>query len=201
MIAATGDFNLRLYFMIGLPTETSEDVDGILALVKSMKHHIVKESGSRGTIGQMRLSINCFVPKAFTPFQWFALEAVPSLKAKQKRLKQALRKVGGVKASVDMPKWAYIQSLLSMGDRRVGAILLSAHRFQGDWKRAFRFSDVNPDFFVHRPRGLDEVLPWDFIDQGLRKEHLTTEYKLALKGKESDICHVGECDRCGACSR
>ncbi|MBW1941449.1 MAG: radical SAM protein [Deltaproteobacteria bacterium] len=200
MIARAGEFNLRLYFMVGLPTETREDVDEILELVKTMKHHIVKESGTRGRIGRIRLSINCFIPKPFTPFQWFPLEQVPILKEKQKWLKKALRKEGGIKVSFDLPKWAYVQSLLSMGDRRVGSILLSAYQSGGDWKQACRFSDVNPDFFVHRPKGLDENLPWDFIDQGLYKEHLIKEYKLALKAKESDTCHVGECDRCGVCT-
>ncbi len=199
MIARTGSFSLRLYFLIGLPTETGEDVEEILELVKSIKHHMVKESRSRGRIGRIRLSVNCFIPKAFTPFQWFPMEIVSSLKEKQKWLKKALAKAGGVTAGFDVPKWAYLQSLLSTGDRRVGPILMLAHRLKGDWSKAFRHSEINPDFFVHRPKGLDEILPWDFIDHGIRKEYLVKEYNLALKEKESDICHVGDCDRCGVC--
>jgi hypothetical protein len=87
-----------------------------------------------------------------------------------------------------------------MGDRRVGPILLLAHGFNGDWSKAFRHSEVNPGFFVYRPKGLDEILPWDFIDHGIRKEYLIKEYMLSLKEEESDICHVGECDRCGVCT-
>ncbi len=199
MIAAAGDFSLRLYFLIGLPTETREDVNAILHLIKSIKHHMIKESRGRGRIGGIRLSVNCFVPKAFTPFQWFPMEDQESLKEKQKWLKKALAKEGGVTVSFDVPKWAYVQALLSMGDRRAGSILMMAHEYDGDWAKAFRHSEINPDFFVHRPRGLDENLPWDFIDHGIRKEYLVREYKLALKEKESDICHVGECDRCGVC--
>ncbi|MEE9611777.1 MAG: radical SAM protein, partial [Desulfatiglandales bacterium] len=199
MIAQAGDFNLRLYFMIGLPTETKEDAEKILDLVKSIKHHLIKESSTRGKIGQIKLSVSCFVPKPFTPFQWFPMEHVSTLKEKQKGLKKALGREGGVKVSFDVPKWAYIQSLLSLGDRRVGSILLLSHQLEGNWMKAFRYSELNPDFFVYRPKGLDETLPWDFIDHGILKEYLIKEYKLALEGKESDICHVGECDRCGVC--
>lgn len=199
LIAQTGNFNLRLYFLIGLPTETRDDVTDILDLVKTMKHHIVKESRSRGRIRQIRLSVNCFVPKPVTPFQWFPMEDISTLKEKQKWLKKALGKEGGVRVSFDLPKWAYLQSMLSLGDRRVGSILLEACKLNWDWRKTFRYSELNPDFFVYRPRGLEEVLPWDFVDNGIFKEYLVKEYKLALRGEESDICQVGECERCGAC--
>jgi radical SAM superfamily enzyme YgiQ (UPF0313 family) len=149
---------------------------------------------------QLKLSINCFVPKPFTPFQWFPMDTVKSLKDKQKRLKKAFGKEGGIKVSFDLPKWAYLQALLSLGDRRVGSVLLLSHTHEEDWQKAFTHSEINPDFFVHRPKGLDENLPWDFIDHGIYKEHLVKEYKLALKGVESDICHVGDCIRCGVCT-
>jgi radical SAM superfamily enzyme YgiQ (UPF0313 family) len=199
MIASVGEFSLRLYFLIGLPGETRKDITEIVSLVKSIKHHMVKESRSRGRIGRIMLSVNCFIPKAFTPFQWFAMEEVEGLKEKQRWLKNALSKEGGVRVTFDVPKWAYVQALLSMGDRRVGPILMQAHMFEGDWSKAFRHSEINPDFFVYRPKGLDEILPWDFIDHGIRKEYLVKEYMLSLKEEESDICHVGACDRCGVC--
>jgi radical SAM superfamily enzyme YgiQ (UPF0313 family) len=198
MIARTGDFYLRLYFLLGLPTETKKDVEEILDLVKSIKHHIVKESVTRGRLRQIKLSINCFVPKPFTPFQWFPMESLSGLKEKQKWLKSALGREGGIKVSFDLPKWAYTQALLSLGDRRVGSILLLLNQ-HGDWAKALRFSEVNPDFFVYRPKDLDENLPWDFINHGIHKEHLRREYRLALKGEESETCHVGECKRCGVC--
>ena len=198
LIARVGDFHLRLYFLLGLPTETKEDVEEILELIKSIKHHVVKESRTRGRLHQIKLSVNCFVPKPFTPFQWFPMESLADLKEKQKRLKNGLGREGGIKVSFDLPKWAYTQALLSLGDRRVGSILLLLNQ-HGDWSKALRFSEVNPDFFVYRPKGLDENLPWDFINHGIRKEHLLREYKLALKGEESDVCHVGECGRCGVC--
>ncbi|MEW6669142.1 MAG: radical SAM protein [Thermodesulfobacteriota bacterium] len=198
-IAKAGDFSVRLYFLIGLPTETREDVEEIFRLVKILKHQLVKVGAPRGRVGELRLSVNCFVPKAFTPFQWFPMEHVEILKEKQKWLKNALRREGGIKVSFDLPKWAYVQSLLSLGDRRGGSILLLAHRHGDNWVKAGRYSDVNPDFFVYRPKDLGEFLPWDFLDHGIRKEHLVREYTLALKGVESDMCRVGECYRCGVC--
>ena len=199
LIARTGAFSIRLYFLIGLPTETKDDVAQIVDLVKGIKHHMVKESARRGSIGRIRLSVNCFVPKPFTPFQWFPMEHLSSLKDKQKWLRKRLSSEGGVTVSFDVPRWAYVQALLSLGDRRVGAILHDVHRLGGDWKKALRFSPMNPDFFVYRQKGLDEVLPWDFIDHGIVKGHLIEEYELALKGEESDVCNVGECYRCGVC--
>jgi radical SAM family uncharacterized protein len=200
MIARKAGFTLRLYFLMGLPTETRKDVAEILDLVKSIKHHLVKESKSRGRVGEIKLSVNCFVPKPFTPFQWFPMEDISTLKEKQRWLKKALGKEGGVKVNFDVPKWAYVQSLMSMGDRRVGSMLLMAHEFNEDWNRTFRSSELNPDFFVHRPKGLDEILPWDFIDHGINKEYLIEEYELALREEESEVCHVGACERCGVCS-
>jgi len=198
-ISRIGEFSIRLYFLIGLPTETDDDIHQIVELVKGMRHHMIKESAARGSIGHIRLSVNCFVPKPFTPFQWFPLEEVGSLKKKQKWLKKTLAKTGGVDVGLDVPRWAYIQTLLSMGDRRVSSILLLAHQSGGDWPRALKFSSINPDFYVYRPKGIDERLPWDFIDNGILKKHLIREHDLALKGEESEICRVGDCRRCGVC--
>ncbi|MDD5204006.1 MAG: radical SAM protein [Desulfobacterales bacterium] len=198
-IASAGQFAVRLYFLIGLPTETREDVNGILDLVKHIKHRLVKESATRGKIGQLRLSINCFIPKSFTPFQWFPMESQATLKEKQKWLKKSLSREGGIKVNFDVAKWANMQAIFSLGDRRAAHLLRLVHEHQGDWNKARRFSEFNPDFFVYRPKDLKEVLPWDFLDHGIRKEHLVKEYKLALKGEESEPCHPGDCIRCGAC--
>jgi radical SAM superfamily enzyme YgiQ (UPF0313 family) len=201
MIAETGHFSLRFYFLIGLPTETTDDVLEILELVKRLKHQMVKASASRGKIGRIKLSVNCFVPKPSTPFQWFPLEQVASLKDKQRRLRKAVEKEGGIRVNFDVPKWAYIQALLSLGDRRVGPMLLKAHQLDGDWTKALRASEVNPDFFVYRPKGEEETLPWDFIDHGVSKDHLLREYELALREEASQTCQVGNCYRCGVCKK
>jgi radical SAM superfamily enzyme YgiQ (UPF0313 family) len=199
LISKVGNFSLRLYFLIGLPTETGEDIAAIVDLVKKIKHYMVKEAAPRGRIGRIKLSMSCFIPKPVTPFQWFPMEPVPSLRSKQRRIRKILKREGGVDVNADVAKWAYIQALLSLGDRRVGSILAKNHRMNGDWTRALRYSEVNPDFFVHRPKGLDELLPWDFIDHGISKAYLRREYRSALEEKESDICSVGDCFRCGVC--
>jgi hypothetical protein len=128
------------------------------------------------------------------------MDTVDSLKEKQKLLKRSLSGEGGIGISFDVPKWAYIQSLLSMGDRRVGQMLLATHRNKGDWRQTFRSSDVNPDFFVYRAKDLNEKLPWDFIDHDIQKSFLQEEYNLALASIESPPCAVGSCNRCGVCA-
>jgi radical SAM family uncharacterized protein len=200
LVTRTGFFHLKLYFMIGLPTETRGDIKAIITLVKNIRHHLIKESRGRKRIGRVRLSVSCFVPKPFTPFQWFPMDDIDALKEKQNLLKQAISREGGIGISFDVSKWAYVQALLSLGDRRVGQMLLATHRNGGNWKKTFRSSDINPDFFVYRPKDLNEILPWDFIDHGIKKSFLQEEYNLSLEGKESPSCDVGTCTRCGVCT-
>lgn len=171
--------NLKLYFMIGLPTETEADVDGIIALGKRIKHRFLKSSRTRNQIGTITISLNCFVPKPFTPFQWIAMEDVTGLKKKQKKIKAELRKVANVRVHTDIPRWAYIQALFSRGDRRVADILTMAHANNGNWAQTLKTTPMNPDFYVHRQRHFGELLPWDFIDHGIQKSFLWKEYQRA----------------------
>jgi hypothetical protein len=99
----------------------------------------------------------------------------------------------------DLPKWEYVQALLSRGDRRTGRLIRLAHEKQGDWKRAAKELGMDTDFFVTRQRGFNEALPWDFIDIGVRKDYLMNERKRALEGKFTPICRVGSCTACGVC--
>jgi radical SAM superfamily enzyme YgiQ (UPF0313 family) len=196
-LVQAGITNLRLYFMVGLPTETTDDVRDIPRLVKRLTHHVVKASQGAKRLGQVTLSLSSFVPKPFTPFQWVAFAGAEELK---KRLKLVRREGAGLKnvrVHADLPKWAYTQALLARGDRRVAELLLAAHR-QG-WLKALRTSPVNPDFFVLRERSPDELFPWDFLDHGLEKKYLWEEYLLALREKESPRCQPEICRRCGVC--
>ena len=161
--------NLKLYFMIGLPTETEADVDAIISLVKQIKHRFLTSSRARKRIGTITVSLNSFVPKPFTPFQWAAMDEVSTLKRKIKKIKNALRKVANLKINSDVPRWAYIQAMLSRGDRRVADILSLAHANNGNWAQTLKSVPLNPDFYVHRERELDEQLPWDYIDHGIQK--------------------------------
>ena len=198
-LIAKRDFNIKLYLLIGLPTEVQDDIHEIVDLVKVIKHTVVKESAPRGRIAQLTLSINCFIPKPFTPFQWSKMDAINVLKEKQKYLKAAFKKEGGIRVHTDVPKWAYIQTLLSVGDRTVGQTILMAHKSGGNWSRAMPFSKINPDFFVYRSKEINEILPWDFINNGIEKKHLVREYHSALKNEETPMCKVGRCARCGVC--
>jgi radical SAM superfamily enzyme YgiQ (UPF0313 family) len=178
ILASHGITNLKLYFMIGLPTETPEDIEGIIDLTKRIRHHMGK-GGRR--VGEITLSITPFVPKAWTPFQWHPFEEVKSLKEKIKTIKKGIGKIPRVRVIHDLPKWGYVQTLLSMGDRRVGDILLLVHQAQGDWTTALKNSYINPDFWVYREKGEREIFPWDFIDHGIKKGDLWREYKKAVK--------------------
>jgi radical SAM superfamily enzyme YgiQ (UPF0313 family) len=192
-----GIANLRLYFMVGLPTESPDEVREIGRLVKYLQHRAVKASHGKRKFGLITLSIASFVPKPFTPFQWAAFTDVGELKKCLKLVRQELKGSKEVRVHTDLPKWAYTQALLARGDRRVGEMLLAAHR-EG-WPPALRRSPVNPDFFVYRERCQDELFPWDFIDHGLDKNYLWEEYQLGLAGKESPPCQPDVCRRCGVC--
>ena len=176
--------NLKLYFMVGLPTETKADVDGIIALCKRIKHRFLKSSRARKRIGEITLSLNSFIPKPFTPFQWVAMEDENGLKKKFKKIKSELRKVANVHVHTDVPRWAYIQALFARGDRRVADILTLAHANKGNWAQTLKTVPINPDFYVLRQRSFDELLPWDFIDHGIKKSFLWKEYQKAKRTNE-----------------
>ena len=177
ILATHGITNLKLYFIIGLPTETWEDIEGIVSLAKRIRHHMGK--GGR-SVGEITLSIAPFIPKAWTPFQWHPFEHVRDLKKKIAAIKKGVAKIPRARVLHELPKWGYVQALLSMGDRKVAEILLRVHQEQGDWAVALKSSYINPDFWVYREKRADEVFPWDFIDHGIKKGDLWKEYKEAV---------------------
>ncbi len=181
VLAEQGIRNFRLYFMVGLPTETMEDVNAIIELVKKIRHHLVKKRRRKTEGERITVSLNSFVPKPATPFQWHPFDEVAQLKDKIQAVRAGFRRERDVTVAADLPKWAYLQNLLSRGDRRLGRLLLAAHRLGGNWPQAYRSVDLNPDFYVYRQREFDEILPWDFIDHGIGKDLLWKEYQLALK--------------------
>jgi radical SAM superfamily enzyme YgiQ (UPF0313 family) len=196
-LSESGIPQLRLYFMVGLPTETLEDVAEIPRLVRHLEHMVVKASQGKKHLGLITLSLSSFVPKPFTPFQWVPFMEVAELKKRLKIVSREFHGVKEVRVHTDLPKWAYVQALLARGDRRVADILLAAQ--DRGWSRAFRESPINPDFFTLRERHADELFPWDFIDHGLKKEYLWEEYQRALEGKETPPCRPQVCSRCGVC--
>ena len=180
-LVENGVSKIKCYFLVGLPTETDEDVKEILYLAKRIRHRILSGQKDGRKKWRLVLSVNPFIPKPATPFQWAPLEEVGGLKKKLKMIQKGIQREKGMEMIHDLPKWAYIQALLSRGDRRVGKILMASHRHQGNWRQAFQETDINPDFYVYRKRDLDEVFPWDFIDHDIPKERLREEYVKAMK--------------------
>ncbi len=172
--------NLRLYFMVGLPTETEEDIDAIIELARKIQHTALTRTAGKKKFRRITLSVNQFIPKPRTPLQWCALADVQDVNKRIKKIAHAFRSDKQIHVLADVPKWNYVQALLSLGDRRVGEILLAVHRLGGNWMRALREVSINPDFYVYRQKDADEVLPWDIIEVGIRKKHLVREYHRAL---------------------
>jgi radical SAM family uncharacterized protein len=199
LVFGSGIPNLKLYFLIGLPTETEEDVDAIIELARRVREVQLVHARPLGRIGRITLSVNSFVPKPFTPFQWEPMEEAASLNRKLRSLEKAVRSIGNMNLIHDLPKWEHIQALLSRGDRRIGKLLAAAEERGGDWKAAARELGMDMGFYVTRKRGFGEVLPWDFIDIGVRKEYLRNEYERSLEGKFTPPCNVGVCRTCGVC--
>ena len=161
---------LRLYFMVGLPTETIEDVEGIVDLVKKIKNIAPK--------GHITVSISTFVPKPFTPFQWHPMEKLSDVKERLTMIKKNLIPIRGIRVFHDVLKYAYMQGFFSMGDRRVSKAIEEMQRMN-DWRKAAEFQGLNKDFYLFRRKEFEEILPWDFIDSGISKEKLWAEYQEA----------------------
>jgi len=176
LIFSEGIETLRLYFMVGLPTETKNDIAGIVNLVRKIRDMTPK--------GNITLSISTFVPKPFTPFQWHCMEKPSEVKEKLKIIKKNLLSIKGIRVFHDVPKYAYMQGLFSQGDRRVSKAVEEMLRFQ-DWKKAAEAAKIKEDSYIFRKKEFNEMLPWDFIDIGIDKEKLWAEYQEALSHSEN----------------
>ncbi len=171
LLSSQGVETLRLYFMVGLPTETREDITGIIDLVRKIRDAVPK--------GRITLSISTFVPKPFTPFQWHPMEGLAEVKERLKMIRKALAPARGIRVFHDVPKYAYMQGVFSLGDRRIAKMLTEMSGTE-DWAIAAALAGIDKDFFIFRRKDFDEILSWDFIDMGLPKEKLWTEYMEAL---------------------
>jgi len=199
MLVKNGVLNLKLYFMVGLPTETTYDVEAIADLCEKIKAVFLESSRPNRRIGQITVSLNAFTPKPFTPFQWVPMDSTRLLKSKIRRIRKRLRKMHNVRLQVNSLRQAYLQALLSRGDRRVSEILLLARKNKMNWPKTFKEASIHPDFFSLRERPLDEHLPWDFIDHGISKAFLLNEYHRALQAKTTPSCPMKNCPECGVC--
>jgi radical SAM superfamily enzyme YgiQ (UPF0313 family) len=201
-LVGSGVQAMKLYFMIGLPTETHEDVDGILELTKKIRARFQRD----GRVQRLTLSVNPFAPKPWTPLQWEPMEDAKSLKRKVDYLRREIGRLPNVAIDVESPREAYYATLLSRGDRRVSRLLLAISAAGGDWwrviqewRRAAGAEGVDPDFYVRRTYGYDEILPWDFIDHALHKRFLWVERERAYAERQTAPCDVTVCRLCGAC--
>jgi radical SAM superfamily enzyme YgiQ (UPF0313 family) len=177
-IIARDILNLRLYFIIGLPTETERDLEELVRLVTTIRQRVVEQGRANRRLGVITLSINPFFPKPFTPFQWCGMEALPSLEAKVKYLEQSLGGMANLQLKVESLKGCYLQALLSRGDRRCSALLELMARGTS-LKKAARACDMDTDELVRRSIPLDEPLPWDLIGSADR-EQLRKDFQLAF---------------------
>jgi radical SAM superfamily enzyme YgiQ (UPF0313 family) len=173
--------NLRLYFMVGLPGEEDQDIDAIIDLTREIQQHALLYTQGKRKFRRITLSVNQFIPKPQTPLQWSVLADVSATGKKIKKIISAFSRDKQIHVIHDVPKWNYVQALLSLGDRRVGEILLAVHRLDGNWVKAFKEVNINPDDYVYRQKAFDEILPWDIIDLGFSKKILISEYKKALE--------------------
>ncbi|MDH7601030.1 MAG: radical SAM protein [Armatimonadota bacterium] len=163
---------VRLYFMLGLPTERDEDVDAIADLLSRLTTRYAKT--------EFEVSVSSFVPKPWTPFQWHPMAEERVLRNRYTRLKKAVAKMAKVKISGESPRLSMVQGLLARGDRRLSRVLEAALRGSGDYRAAIRETQTEPAWYLYRARTKDEVFPWDHLDVGLDKDALWREYQEAL---------------------
>ena len=194
--AKSGIQHMRLYIMIGLPTETDEDIDAIIGLAERTQAHMADV----GCKGRLTLSINPFIPKPFTPFQWMAMDHQKSIEKKLQYIKKSLQKNRRIEVLVESPKEAYIQGVLARGDRRLGKVLAACALDRGSksFKSEMKKAGLDMDHCNYRERNFDEYLPWSHLDMGLKDGYLEQEWHRAVDEAYTPPCMEG-CKRCGVC--
>jgi radical SAM superfamily enzyme YgiQ (UPF0313 family) len=180
LILSRGIENLKLYLMVGLPTEGEEDLEGMVDLVEGIRALLLEHGRARGHLGRIIPSINPFIPKPGTPFQRHPMESTSELQRKMRKLERAFALIPNVEAHFKSPRQEKLQALLSLGDRRLAPVLIRMARGEADLRRAMKDEGLDLDFYVHRERAKDEVLPWAYIDNGMKPELLERQYQKAL---------------------
>ncbi len=199
--------NIKLYFMIGLPTETYEDLDGIIQIAKSIVNINYEVNGPKGGRFNVTVSVSNFVPKAHTPFQWESQDSAEELIKKHDYLKNGL-KMKHVTFNYHDSATSFLEGVFARGDRRVCKVIIRAFelgaRFDGwseyfneaVWIQAFQDTEIDPRFYNARKRSYDEILPWDIVDSGVTKEYLISESKKSLLALTTQDCRI-QCEGCG----
>jgi len=179
LVRAHGIPNLKCYFMIGQPTETDADVQAIPDLAIRLLERLRTPSKDGQPFGRLTLSVSSYVPKPWTPFQWEPFDRTAALETKLQTIKAGVRRHSNVRVLHENPREAFLQALLARGDRRVAGLLERAAELEGDWRTALREWDGDAEFYTHRPRPLDETLPWDHFEVGVKKTGLVREHERA----------------------
>jgi len=195
-----GMLTIKLYMMVGLPTETQEDLDEMFVLVERIKDRMLKAGKIFGRAGKIIPSLNGLVPKPNTPLQWDAICDEKELKKRIKYVSKGLSRIPNVEVRFMSARIAHEQALFSSGDRTVSAVIERAAALGGDLDRALRETGIDPAFHTSRQRSYDEFLPWSIIDSGLSFEFLKTEHEKAQQSLSSLPCPaVEKCTTCGVC--
>jgi radical SAM superfamily enzyme YgiQ (UPF0313 family) len=195
-----GMLTIKLYMMVGLPTETEDDLEEMIALVERIKDRMLEAGKRFGRAGKIIPSLNGFVPKPNTPLQWDAICDERELKRRLKWVSKNLARIPNVEVRAMSARIAHEQSLFSSGDRKMARLIEAAARLNGDLQSAIRETGTDTDFYTTRERAYDEFLPWQIIDNGLSQEFLQKEHERAHIARSTPPCpSVTECTRCGVC--
>ena len=183
VIFANGIENLKLYYMIGLPTETDEDLEAIRTLTLQMRERMLVHGKARGRLGRIVGSVNPLIPKPGTAFQWLPMENVKETDRKIVKLRKLMSGIDNVYFTIKSERHSYYQALLSLGDRRVAAVIVAAERNGGQWRAAVAETGVDADSVIFRDRREDARLPWDIIDGGLKQSFFRNEYEKSTRAE------------------
>ncbi len=196
LATAAGIRHVRMYIMIGLPMETDEDMEGIVAMTRRVQDHMA----AIGNKGKITLSINPFIPKPCTPFQWAAMADKKTVERRLAYIKKGLDKDRQIEILTEPLRQCYIQGVLARGDRRVGSVLALAHRYGGvkGWKRAVRELEFDAESCLYQEQPVGSLRPWSVLDTGISDGYLARELEQARRGAFTVPCFDG-CRRCGIC--
>jgi len=183
LIFANGIENLKLYYMLGLPTETDDDLVAIRDLTLQMRDRMLKYARPKGQLGRIIASVNPLIPKPGTAFQWLPMEDPATVDRKIKRLRQLTSGIDNVFFNIKSERHSYYQALLSLGDRRVAPAIAAAERNGQNWRAAVNEAGIDGDFYIFRDRTRDRMLPWDIIDGGMKRSFFESEMEKSLRAE------------------
>jgi radical SAM superfamily enzyme YgiQ (UPF0313 family) len=183
LIFESGFENLKLYYMLGLPTETDDDLVAIRDLTLELREKMLKYARPRGHVGRIVASVNPLVPKPGTAYQWLPMEDDRSVERKIARMRSLVAGIENVYFTIKSERHSLYQALLSLGDRRVAPAIEAAERSGGNWRAALAETGVDADFFIFRDRSGDAVLPWDIIDGGMKDTFFRAEAEKSMRAE------------------